>query len=261
MSRSAAVVLALSLCLLCCGTQNKGDKGDEPAAQPTSSDTSTVPVAAALLVPNKAALPSCGDSNKNLLYYVQAELKFFLCDGLSYQELKSTTVPGERGETGTAGPQGATGPQGSPPTLLGTRLTHSATQTIASGTSTTVLTFTTEIFDSQDFHSATTNTSRITVPTGAAGYYLISANVAFATNSTGTRALALRKNGAANLATATVQGPADASNPTTLLVQEVQYLNAGDFYEVTVAQSSGVALNILAPGDGTPSFTLVRIGL
>lgn len=56
--------------------------------------------------------------------------------------------------------------------LCGVRLTGSATQTIPDDADTTV-TWDTETYDSDGFHSTSSNTDRITIPTGLGGYYKV----------------------------------------------------------------------------------------
>lgn len=58
------------------------------------------------------------------------------------------------------------------PAFKGVYLTKSASQSIPI-TTYTAITWDTESFDTDAFHSTTTNTSRITIPSGLAGYYSI----------------------------------------------------------------------------------------
>lgn len=85
----------------------------------------------------------------------------------------------------------------SAPTFVGCKLTKSADQTITNVTN-TVITFDGEDFDTDGFHSNTTNNSRITIPTGKAGKYLfvISGNFTNAGTS-GHLQTNMRKNGTA----------------------------------------------------------------
>jgi hypothetical protein len=57
------------------------------------------------------------------------------------------------------------------PTFVGCSLYKSSSQSITASTA-TAMTFDSENFDTDAFHSTTTNTSRITIPSGKAGYYL-----------------------------------------------------------------------------------------
>jgi len=67
----------------------------------------------------------------------------------------------------------------------------------ASNNTQTLAPWESERFDTDNFHSTTTNTSRITIPSGLAGKYLVQAKVAWnTTNVTGRRGLTIYKNGA-----------------------------------------------------------------
>lgn len=60
----------------------------------------------------------------------------------------------------------------------------------------TVVAWTQERFDTDSFHSTTTNNSRITIPSGLAGKYLVQGKVAWnTTNTTGRRGVTIYKNG------------------------------------------------------------------
>lgn len=54
----------------------------------------------------------------------------------------------------------------------GVLCTKSASQSISNATW-TAITYDTEVYDTDNFHSTSSNTSRLTVPTGLGGYYLI----------------------------------------------------------------------------------------
>lgn len=60
--------------------------------------------------------------------------------------------------------------------LVGVRATASGNQTISADTDTTV-TWDTEAYDSDAFHSTASNTSRITIPSGMDGYYWVTVTV------------------------------------------------------------------------------------
>lgn len=79
----------------------------------------------------------------------------------------------------------------------GCRLFKSATQTVPNG-NIDVLTFNSEVYDTDAYHSTATNNSRITIPTGLDGYYMVTAAaVSDADNTTHTSAvITLRKNAA-----------------------------------------------------------------
>tara|TARA_R110000868_G_scaffold11064_3_gene54330 strand:- start:1072 stop:1572 length:501 start_codon:yes stop_codon:yes gene_type:complete len=132
------------------------------------------------------------------------------------------------------------------------RLTNSANISLTNNLATAV-TFDTETHDTGGMHSTSSNTSRITIPTGGSGMYLIGAGIEFAANATGTRDVNLRINGttiiASSRATAT-----SATSATRLMTNTIYPLNAGDYVEIMAFQNSGGALNITAASEYTPIF-------
>ena len=107
------------------------------------------------------------------------------------------------------------------------------------------LTFDTEHHDTGAMHSTVSNTSRLTVPTGGDGLYLITFATSFAANVTGQRQLSIYKNG-----TSVTGGPAykaaglSASFEQTGAVSAVLVLVAGDYVEGMAFQDSGGNLNL-----------------
>lgn len=133
----------------------------------------------------------------------------------------------------------------------GVGLTHSTTQSISNNTLTT-LTFNTENYDSDSFHSTGTNPERITIPTGLGGKYLVTAAAQFASDSTGRRYIIIRKNGSTNVLPGTILTP--NSTGSSLVVQAgVVDLAAGDYIEARVYQDSGGSLNV-ENGTAHPQF-------
>ncbi len=79
--------------------------------------------------------------------------------------------------------------------FAGVSLTKSASQNIA-GSTETVVTWDTENFDVGGYHSTVTNTGRITIPSGKAGYYQFNTYLGWEADGTsGLRSLQLHKNG------------------------------------------------------------------
>jgi hypothetical protein len=111
---------------------------------------------------------------------------------------------------------------------------NGGTQTVGWNTQ-TALTFGSEDFDTDSFHSTVTNTSRITIPTGLGGKYQINALVGLDTNTTGTRALSLYVNGSFvyefNI-------HASATGPTGVM-PVIRNLSAEDYIELYAWQTSG----------------------
>jgi hypothetical protein len=131
--------------------------------------------------------------------------------------------------------------------FTGCRVFNSTTQTINNATVTT-LTFDSEVFDTSSFHSTSTNTSRITIPTGLGGYYALQASIYFSIgNGAGTRGLAITKNGT-RIFGMDISGQTDQ----TLNFGNIASLVAGDYLEFTAYQTSGSSNG--AYGDAAYTF-------
>ena len=119
-------------------------------------------------------------------------------------------------------------------------------QTISNNTL-TVLTFDAEDFDTSSYHSLVTNTERLTVP--STGYYLVNAQVMFATNASGYRQLGIFKNGTRlNYATATA---ATSATEATIIFNLMVSLTAADYLEIKVFQNSGGNLAVYGDSSNT----------
>lgn len=146
---------------------------------------------------------------------------------------------GAQGSQGTQGTQGTQGPQGLG-AAHGCSASNGGTQTIADST-TTVVTFDTESFDTDGYHSTVSNTGRMTIPANLGGKYQCNGSILWAGNALGDRRLRLRVNGTIVL---------DIDNGTVNAGQFTQHLSeivnvaAGDFIELAVFQSSTGNLNI-----------------
>jgi hypothetical protein len=131
--------------------------------------------------------------------------------------------------------------------VIGCKLEKGVAQSLTSGTVTAILfgTSDTEIFDTNSFHDPSTNSSRITIPSGFAGKYLITATIGIAASATGNRYCAIYKNGVLDAST---RAPANAAalSATLLTASTVLSLTATDYVEMYGFQDSGGALNALA---------------
>lgn len=122
-----------------------------------------------------------------------------------------------------------------------------------------LLTWDTEVADTDTMHSTVTNTSRLVATT--AGLYTVTARAAFAANATGIRSLDVRKNAAGVAAGGTRVGY-DSQTPVTGAVTSVAVVEdirmaAGDYLEAFGYQTSGGALAL----DATAGFTLFQLRL
>jgi hypothetical protein len=137
------------------------------------------------------------------------------------------------------------------------RVTHSANQTIATGTLTN-LAFDIEQFDTQTLHDTVTNNSRLTAP--VAGIYHIGAGVRWASNATARREVQLRINGSTIIATSIVEPVSEAGVTTDQSVETSYALAAGDYVEVRVRQVSGGDLVAVAGSPVFPRFFMSYLG-
>ena len=138
---------------------------------------------------------------------------------------------------------------------VGARVYHDANQSTADNTD-VVLAFNSERYDTDAFHDTVTNNSRLTVPSGQGGKYLISGHVTWDTNDTGSRYLKVLLNGATTIASQ--QAPADNFN--RMSITTIYELSATDYIQLQSYQNSGDALNVLASSNYQAEFALQRIG-
>ena len=109
-------------------------------------------------------------------------------------------------------------------------------QSIATATN-VPLAFNTERYDTNGFHDVSTNNTRLTVPSGMAGAYLIHATVNWTANTDATsRILQLRVNGATYIAIDARPAIATAAQPTRHTIGTVYYLAVGDYVELVAHQ-------------------------
>jgi hypothetical protein len=133
-------------------------------------------------------------------------------------------------------------PAASSPTFVGCSIYQAgAGQTPANATD-TLLTFDAEFFDSNGFHSTSTNTGRVTIPVGYAGKYLVNYAVRAVANGTGYRTLTLYKNG-----TSYVQFMDEVANGSVTSYPArsiILNLAEGDYLTFYYYQNSGGGLTI-----------------
>jgi hypothetical protein len=124
-------------------------------------------------------------------------------------------------------------------TLVGCSLKKSTDPSISNATW-TIVTYDQENYDTDNFHSTSTNTSRITIPSGKAGKYEIFANIIFAPNGTGDRYVSLLKNG--NEQFRAYGAKPSSVSATTYTLYTVEDLAVGDYLEIRIYQDSGGSL-------------------
>lgn len=150
-------------------------------------------------------------------------------------------------------PSWATPASGS--TFVGCSLSKSAAQSISNATW-TLITWNQENYDTDSFHDNSTNNTRITIPSGKSGKYLIAANLYTPANSAGSRLLKYTKNGTDSYYGN--WGPASAVHSTSIVGSQVFNLTAGDYIEVAIYQDTGTSINVNSGIEST--FTATYLG-
>lgn len=132
-------------------------------------------------------------------------------------------------------------PAATTPTYSGVSARKSAGQTISTGTWVAV-TWDTEDFDTDGYHSTSTNTSRFTIPSGKAGKYLVSGSISWTGTSSGTfRLISIYKNGVEQ--NQVVQnGP--TADGTIQPFAHVYDLAVADYIEIYVRHNIGSDTNV-----------------
>jgi hypothetical protein len=117
--------------------------------------------------------------------------------------------------------------------------------------------FNSENWDTNNYHDPVTNNSRITIPTGEGGRYLIQGEVSWASNVIGYRGLQILKNGSVTLSNMNQAPP--GSSVMGMRISVVASLVDGDYVELLGFQTSGGNLNSEANATYSPSFSAVRL--
>jgi hypothetical protein len=152
---------------------------------------------------------------------------------------------GTNGQVLTADSTAATGIKWETPAttgFVGCGLFRSGVGTIPNATA-TIIDWNSERFDTNGFHDNVTNNTRITIPTGYAGRYLVTWQLGFNFNATGYREIELLINGSQfpqsyNLTTST--------GYTTQSAALVYPFSVGDYIQLRATQTSGGNLDISA---------------
>ncbi len=141
-------------------------------------------------------------------------------------------------------------------TGLGARVYNNANLSTANAT-VTILPFNSERWDTDAIHDVAANTTRLTCNT--AGKYLITGNISFAANATGTRYAAVRLNGTTVVGYDQRAAVGGTSN-TLITVATVYDLAVSDYVELMVGQDSGGALDVLYASAYSPEFSMIKVG-
>ena len=215
-------------------TAQKGAVQLEDSTSSTSTTKAATPnsVKSAYDLANAAIPKSIVDAAGDIIYATANDTVARLALGTAGQVLKvnsGATAP----EWGAAG--GAS--------FVGCRLTKSANQSINNATE-TAITWNQEDFDTDGFHSTTSNTSRITIPSNKNGKYLFVASNGWGVNSTGQRNNYLKKNG--STINTYSYFPAMASGGTYFTATWLVDLAVGDYIELFGYHSAGTSIDFMS---------------
>jgi len=129
------------------------------------------------------------------------------------------------------------------------------TVSIANNTNTKVA-MDTELIDTDGFHDNSTNNTRITIPAGKAGKYLVSGNANFASNATGDRNAQIWKNNTEVCVGFDLGGSGNVSPQVSRILD----LAVADYVEFVISQSSGGNLNSLWNSGQYGWFQVIYLG-
>lgn len=149
---------------------------------------------------------------------------------------------GTNGQVLTADSSTSTGLKWATPasgtTYVGASVSNSASQTIANTTETT-MTFDTEQFDTDGIHSTSSNTGRMTIPTGKGGKYLLSGMFNPAANGVNWEFYVYVNGSYYITGFPQTSGAGNARGTAQCILNVVLNLNAADYVEVKAWQNSG----------------------
>ena len=185
--------------------------------------------------------PSLVDAKGDIIAATAADTVSRLAVGTNNQVLTadSSTATGLKWAT----------PASSSPTFVGCSLYNSASFTINNATD-TQLTWNSEFIDTNGFHSTSTDTGRITIPTGYAGKYLVTCALRYVANSSGYREFNLWKNNA--VLVEMMQLPGNSVVTSYLSRSVIVDLAVGDYLQIYTYQTSGSGITMYARSNETP---------
>jgi hypothetical protein len=130
-------------------------------------------------------------------------------------------------------------------------VTNSAAESTTSGVLQD-LSFDSERYDTADLHDPATNNSRLTAP--VTGIYAVNAGVGWLGDPDGYSGISVIKNDAT--AIASQRWPAVATTGTFQTITDHVLLQAGDYLEVRVVQTSGNPLDVQKGIEFSPEFSM-----
>ncbi len=116
------------------------------------------------------------------------------------------------------------------------------------------VTFDSERFDNASVHSTSSNTERLTIPTGGGGKYVVGGAAAWVASASGTtRILGVGVNGIVTFAAATENRSSGTVVPYQSILT-IYSMAAADYFTMPTFQDTGGTLNISTAANYTPEF-------
>jgi len=139
------------------------------------------------------------------------------------------------------------------------RVSHTATQSLTNNTSTTAVLSTASSTPSIETYDPNGwfNNANDSIDIGQDGFYCVTANAAFAANTTGRREVGIVVNGTTR---SSINVSAASASTTNLSVSTNLYLVSGDEVTISLLQTSGGALNTANVAGVFPALSVGRIG-
>lgn len=138
--------------------------------------------------------------------------------------------------------------------FAGARVHNNAALTIPNNTP-QAMTFNSERYDTDGYHDTGSNTSRLTIPTGKGGKYLVTAHVSWTANATGLRQLYF-KLGAGTVIATSQTFSVHATEPTRMSLSTVYDIAAAEYVEAFAQQTTGGNLDIVVAAAYSPEFSV-----
>jgi len=134
------------------------------------------------------------------------------------------------------------------PTFVGVNATRTNVSSAITANTELLIAFTTEEFDTNGFHDNTTNNSRLTIPAGYAGKYIISGWLSNPNTPGGYQLLRVYKNGAQYTTGGVREGEYIRNNTTPAPFGFSQTITASvaDYFELKYQQNNSETVNIWA---------------
>lgn len=133
--------------------------------------------------------------------------------------------------------------------FVGCRAYKTSNQTVSNNTW-TAINLEGEAFDTHNFHSTSSNVSRLTIPSGYSGYYSILACIYSDVTTAGSKYIEVWKGGSTSLGLSW-NGNYSGDVWASMYLPGIAYLSAGEYIEMIHLQQSGASRTVTAAGNVT----------